>query len=148
MTSSLSENLKLLSDLRVAELLLPSEYNANMRLIINALAEHLFEEQDIFDFWPLCPWADADFEFDGEWGLIIRLHFEDSGYEIEWYDLISFDFADNIEFDPDVAVIPVSQFITASDEILKKCIVKTVKDWCTECRKAFIAEVEDKVTDS
>jgi hypothetical protein len=127
----LSEKLSILGELGVIDWLQGGDGDEHIRILVNALAsDYCFQGKDYIDFAPPC-----DFK-------TVRSHFEDAGYDIDWYGLITLEFAESIEFDSFLAVDDVSEDTSnpwaPTGAELEKFIIGWVREWCETCRKSFI----------
>ena len=83
----LSENIFLLEELGITDYLRSCGDDEAFSFIINALADYFFPEEDIFTFLPSDP-TDTD---------KLYFHFSESGYPVDWYELVSGSFRREME---------------------------------------------------
>jgi hypothetical protein len=112
----ISEKFRVLGELGILDWINKNEDEESLRVIVNSLAEHYFEEQSIYDFTT-------------------------SGYDIDWYEMVTFNFSKDIKEDCSHAVHCINyEFIMPNDE-LELCIRDWVQEWSFICKKAFVTEI-------
>ena len=128
----ISDKFRVLGELGILDWINKKDDEESLRVIVNSLAHYLFEEQSIYDFAPTCEWEG------------IHDHFTTSGYDIDWYEMVTFNFVKEINEDSSHAVdcINYPELIMPNDE-LEVCIRDWVQEWSFLCKKAFIAEIEN-----
>jgi hypothetical protein len=125
----ISEKFRVLGELGILDWINKNEDEESLRVIINSLAQHYFEEQSIYDFAPASEWEG------------IHDHFTTSGYDIDWYEMVTFNFSKDIKEDCSHAVHCINyEFIMPNDE-LELCIRDWVQEWSFICKKAFVTEI-------
>lgn len=126
----ISEKLKVLGELGILDWLNESSDEDSLRVIVNSLAQYYFQEQSIYDFAPACEWEG------------IHDHFTTSGYDIDWYEMVTFNFSKDIEEDCSHAVHCINdhEFIMPQDD-LEICIRDWVQEWSFLCKKTFVSEL-------
>jgi hypothetical protein len=126
----ISEKLKVLGDVGIVAWFESDDESA--RIIVNGIASYYFEEMSFESF---CP-SDNTF---GDW---IYTHFKESGYDIDWFELVSLKFANQIREDASYPVSSIGHNFTEwSDKELESNIISWVDGWCWNCRKAFLAQL-------
>ena len=90
----LSNKVSVLGELGIIDWLQGGEGDAHVRILVNAIAsDYYFEDVDYIAFAP------------GHELSAVRTHFEECGYPIDWYSLITLEFAESIKFDPQLCVL-------------------------------------------
>jgi len=127
----LSGKLSLLGELGIVDWLQAGRDDEHVRILVNALAsDYYFADTNYFWFFPTCRYDTVSF------------HFRESGYDIDWYSLITLEFAESIKNDPSFAVNDAEDHMTDSYGVdLETYIIDWVREWCGNCRKAFIKEL-------
>jgi hypothetical protein len=122
----LSSKLNILNDLGIVDWLNEGKDDDNLRIIVNSIAEYFFEGKSIYDYAPASDW-DA-----------IHEHFTQTGYDIDWYEMITFNFSERVKEECCDAVhcINYHEFIMPKEE-LELCIIDWVENWCFLCNKVF-----------
>ena len=122
----LSNKLKVLSELGIVDWLNEGNDDDNLRIIVNSIAEYFFEGKSIYDYAPASEW-DA-----------IHEHFTQTGYDIDWYEMVTLNFAENVDDYCSYAVhcINYHECIMPKEE-LEDYISDWVRKWCFRCNKPF-----------
>jgi hypothetical protein len=130
--SKFSENLDKLTKTGIIDWLVHDRFGSGSETIINALASYMFEDKDIWDFTPSCLYVE------------IYEHIQNSGYDIDWYELISLNFIESIEWATTDIIHTLNYHSYLDDpKNLEKEIMSFITNWCHNCRNKFLATLED-----
>lgn len=141
---AISNKLEILGDVGIIDWLASSEDDKVLRTIINCLANTFFEDETFEDFCPndrtgnafvLDHFVDRDFDGDGEW----------DNYNLEWYDLITLQFAYAVRDASGGAVYCIrKEFREWSDDELQSYIINWTYEWCWNCKNAFLSHMSEQ----
>lgn len=125
----LSESLELLNDLGITDWIARDMEEAT-RLAVNAIAEHFLGDSDPFNFRP---YIESEFVYD---------YFIENSWEIDWYSLLSGDFADDVELD----ITSIALSINDSDPFMgvketERYVELWVQEWRHNGRKKLSEEI-------
>jgi hypothetical protein len=136
---AISDKLTILGDVGIIDWLASCDDDSALRTIVNSLANTFFEDKSIADF---CP---SDKTGNG----YVLDHFIDSGfdedrydYDLEWYDLITIQFAYAVRENTSGAVTTIRrEFNDWSENELESYIINWTYEWCWNCRNAFLSHM-------
>ena len=126
----LSESLELLNDLGMIDWF-SRDTEISTRLVVNAIAEYLFESNDPFDFRP---YIESEFVYD---------YFMENSWEIDWYSILSREFIEAVELD----INSIASSINDSDSMMgvqetESYVRSWVHEWRGKVRKKLIQEMK------
>lgn len=128
----LFEKLNILDNLKIIDWFSESKNDESVRVIVNSLATYFLEDKTVIDYTPVTHFEEV---YD---------HFVNTGYDLDWYDMVTLKFLESIELNIGYAVhcITYSQFDLSKDET-EKYVLNWVEEWCSNCRKAFIKSISE-----
>lgn len=134
----LSEKIEILEHLGLMKWLAEDENGENFRVFINGIAEYALGGTDYKQFVPSC-----DFE-------VLDTHFKQTEYDLDWYSLITGEFARDLEEHNTVSDIyqfgdGVERMFNYNYEAAKPWILSFAGEWCGNCFKALRSELEASV---
>jgi hypothetical protein len=92
-----SESIELLSDLGMIEWM-SRDIDESTRLVINAVGEYFFEDNDPYDFRP---YIESEYVYD---------YFRENSWEIDWYSILSRDFVESVELNINSIAISINAY--------------------------------------
>ena len=129
----LSQKIEVFEQVGLIEWFVNNSDQEKMRFLINRLADEVFDNEDYFSFLP------------GEYFDSLYFHFLEAGYDIDWFSLLSGEFADQIrEFSiSDIYEhgAGVEDTYRYDFEVAEQAINDFLSTWRMNCRREFIARL-------